>query len=61
MWALGSRYTLVVLEQPRGEALGLNFLAIAALGILLIDRVASHTAGMRSRRGQSQIETIAPR
>src|SRR3954452_8085727 len=47
MWALGSRYTLVVLEQPRGEALGVNFLAVAAMGMLLIDRVASR-AGMRA-------------
>src|SRR6187549_2181202 len=37
MWGLGSRFTLVLVEHPRGEALGLNFLAIAALAGLVID------------------------
>lgn len=46
MWGLGSRFTFILVEQPRGDALGLNFLAIAALAVLAIDRIASRSAGM---------------
>src|SRR3954464_6680395 len=50
MWGLGSRFTLVLMDQPRGEAVGLNFLAIGALAILVIDRVLSRSPEMGAIR-----------
>jgi hypothetical protein len=35
LWGLGSRLTLNVIEWPRGEAVGINFLALATLGYLI--------------------------
>jgi hypothetical protein len=46
MWGLGSRYTLAWMDQPRGEAVGLNFLAMAALAALVIERVACRSTGI---------------
>ncbi len=53
MWGLGSRYTLVLMAQPRGEAVGLNFLAVAALAVLVIDRVASRSVGIGAIRARA--------
>ena len=50
MWGLGSRVTFILAEHPRGEALGLNFLAIAALAGLVIDRILSRSAGIGAIR-----------
>ena len=46
MWGLGSRYTLAWMDQPRGEAVGLNFLAMVALAALVIEWVASRSASV---------------
>ena len=46
MWGLGSRFTLVLMDQPRGEALGINFLAIAMLAVLVVERVATRSPGI---------------
>ena len=54
MWGLGSRFTLVLIEHPGGQALGLNFLAIAALALLVIDRMTSRSAGL----GAIQTRTV---
>jgi hypothetical protein len=54
MWGLGSRFTLVLIEQPAGQTVGLNFLAIAALVLLVIDRMASRGAGI----GALQARTV---
>jgi|SRR5215204_1359754 len=54
MWGLGSRFTLVLVEHPRGEAVGLNVLAIAALALLVIDRMASQGA----RIGAIQVRMV---
>lgn len=35
LWGLGSRLTLNVLQWPRGEAVGINFLALFTLGYLV--------------------------
>ena len=53
MWGLGSRFTLVI-EHHGGQAVGLNFLAIAALVLLAIDRMASRGAGI----GAIQARTV---
>jgi len=55
MWGLGSRFTLVLVEHPWAEAVGLNFLAVAALALLVIDRMASRGAGL----GAIQARTVA--
>jgi hypothetical protein len=55
MWGLGSRFTLVLVEHPWAEAVGLNFLAVAALAVLVIDRMASRGAGL----GAIQARTVA--
>jgi hypothetical protein len=36
LWGFGSRFTWNVLEYPRGEALGINFLALLALILLVV-------------------------
>jgi hypothetical protein len=54
MWGLGSRFTLVLIEQPAGQTLGLNFVAIAALVVLVVDRMASGGAGI----GALQARTV---
>ncbi|MFL5448794.1 MAG: hypothetical protein ACJ8AX_09615 [Gemmatimonadales bacterium] len=53
MWGLGSRFTLVLMDHPRGEALGLNFLAIVALVVLVIDRVTSRGVGIGAFRART--------
>ena len=43
LWGLGSRFTLYWIEAPRGEAVGLNFVALLLLGYLVLDRVQGET------------------
>ena len=50
MWGLGSRSTLELMNHPRGEAVGLNFLAMVALAALVIERVASRSTGIGAIR-----------
>jgi hypothetical protein len=65
MWGLGSRFTLNVLDYPRGEALGLNFLAICALTLLTLDWWATRTSavapGWRPPAFWCRVKQSAPR
>ena len=50
MWGLGTRFTLELMDHPRGEAVGLNFLAMAALAVLVMERVAARSTAIGTIR-----------